>query len=279
MADLCARQCGAAELAFIARRLRLHAVAAARGKGEGYIGQALQSAELFAVLYFHEMHWSPTALDDESRDRLLLSVGHYALSHYCAMAEHGLLSRAQLETYGADGSPLTLGAEPGDVPGVEFAGGSLGQGLGVAGGLAWGLRHLGNPARVFNYMSDGETQEGSTWEAAMFAGDRNLANLTCVVDVNRTQADGELVLEVEPLAEKFRAFGWWAADVDGNDIDALLDVFAKARNDGGDRPRAVIAHTRLAHGAASLQARRNAHFVRIPADQWTAVQREIEAGL
>ncbi|WP_343598852.1 transketolase [Mycobacterium sp.] len=276
MAELCAGQRSPAELRGVAQRLRLHAVAAVRGKGEGYIGQALQTAELFAVLYFHEMRWSPTAFDDDSRDRMLLSVGHYALSHYCAMAEHGLLSAAQLSTYGVDGSPLTLGAEPGQVPGVEFAGGSLGQGLGVAGGLAWGLRHRGSPARVFTYMSDGETQEGATWEAAMFAGDRGLANLTCVVDVNRTQADGELVVEVEPLAEKFRAFGWWAADVDGNDIDALLGVFADARNDGGARPRAVIAHTRLANRAASLQARRNAHFVRITEEQWLQVQREIE---
>jgi transketolase len=279
MVDLCAQQRSPAELCTAAKRLRLHAVTAARGKGEGYIGQALQSAELFAVLYFHELRWSPTALDDETRDRLLLSVGHYALSHYCAMAEHGLLSQAQLRTYGADGSPLTLGAEPGDVPGVEFAGGSLGQGLGVAGGLAWGLRHRGHPARVFNYMSDGETQEGATWEAAMFAGDRGLANLTCVVDVNRTQSDGDLVLEVEPLADKFRAFGWWAADVDGNDIEALLEVFADGRKEGGARPRAVIAHTRLAHRAPSLQARRNAHFVRIAEEQWSQVQREIEEGL
>ena len=110
----------------------------------------------------------------------------------------------------------------------------------------------------------------------MFAGDRDLANMTCIVDVNRTQADGDLVLEVEPLADKFRAFGWWATDVDGNDVDALVGVFAKARSDGADRPKAVIAHTRLAHGAASLQARSNAHFVRITEDQWLQVQRDIE---
>lgn len=268
----------AADLRAVARRLRLHALCAARGKGEAYIGQALQSAELFAVLYFRELNWSPRTLNDEARDRLLLSVGHYGLAHYAAMAEHGLLTEDELRTYGADGSALTLGAEPGDVPGMEFAGGSLGQGLGVAGGLAWGLRYRGNSARVFDYMSDGETQEGSTWEAAMFAGARGLSNLTAIVDVNRTQADGDLVLEVEPLADKFRAFGWWARDVDGNDVDALLDAFAAADRDAGARPRALIAHTRLAQGAPSLQNRPHAHFVRMSADEWVTAQREIEEG-
>ncbi|CAJ1493095.1 transketolase [[Mycobacterium] kokjensenii] len=268
----------AAELREIARRLRLHAMSAARGKGEAYIGQALQSAELFAVLYFRELNWSPDALDDDARDRCLLSVGHYGLSHYAAMAEHGLLSPEQLQTYGADGSALTLGAEPGEVPGVEFAGGSLGQGLGVAGGMAWGLRYRGNPARVFNYMSDGEIQEGATWEAAMFAGARGLSNLTTVVDVNRTQADGDLVLEIEPLTDKFRAFGWWATDVDGNDVDALIDAFTAADGEAGPRPRAIIAHTRLAQGAPSIQNRRNAHFVRMSPDEWETAQREIEEG-
>ena len=146
-----------------AASLRRHVIRQAAGKGEGYVGQGMQSADIFAALFFNEMNWSGQRLDDPERDRFLLSVGHYAIALYAVLAEAGALSQEQLSTYGADGSHLTLGAEPGDVPGVEFAGGSLGQGLGVAAGLAWGLRSTGSRSRVFNYMSDGELQEGAVW--------------------------------------------------------------------------------------------------------------------
>ena len=111
-------------------------------------------------------------------------------------------------------------------PLIELTGGSLAHGLGVAAGLALGYRIKGYPARIFCFMTDGEAQEGVTWEAAMFAGHERLGNLVNVIDVNRTQADGDLILEVEPLVDKWRSFGWWAADVDGNDVEELLDVFA-----------------------------------------------------
>jgi len=260
----------------IAREIRVKSVLAARGKGQAYIGQALQSAELLSCLFFDELRWGPDLVDDDSRDRFLLSVGHYALAFYGMLAARGMLTDEQLGGYGQDGNMLTLGAEPGLVPGVEFAGGSLGQGLGVASGLAWGLSYRKNTARVFNYMSDGEIQEGSTWEAAMFAGDRGLSNLTTIVDVNRTQADGKLVLEIEPLAKKFESFGWWTTEVDGNDIREVLGAFAEARRVDDDRPRAVIAHTRLGHGSPTIQGRPNAHFVRVGADEWDAVANEVE---
>src|SRR5215213_1983598 len=118
-----------------AASLRRHVIRQAAGKGEGYVGQGMQSADIFAALFFNEMNWSGQRLDDPERDRFLLSVGHYAIALYAVLAEAGALSEEQLSTYGADGSHLTLGAEPGDVPGVEFAGGSLGQGLGVGAGL------------------------------------------------------------------------------------------------------------------------------------------------
>jgi transketolase len=109
----------------------------------------------------------------------------------------------------------------------------------------------------------------------MFAGARRLSNLVNIVDVNRTQADGELVLEIEPLTEKYRAFGWSACDVDGNDVDALLGAFAAARQEP-DRPQAIVAHTRLAQGSPTVQRRGNAHFVRIKPNEWDAIAREIE---
>ncbi|MGE0383228.1 MAG: transketolase [Gammaproteobacteria bacterium] len=261
-------------LAAHARRIRVNVIRQAMGKGEGYVGQGLQCADVFAALFFHEMRLAPDRPDDPDRDRFLLSVGHYAIALYAALAELGLLDADMLRTYGADGSPLTLGAEPGHLPGVEFAGGSLGQGLGVAAGLALGLRMRGSPARVFNYMSDGELQEGSTWEAAMFAADRGLAGLVNVIDVNRTQADGALGLEVEPVARKFESFGWWAQDVDGNDLPALLQALDAARAEAA-RPKALVCHTRLSHGSPTLMARGIAHFVRVGREDWETIMREV----
>src|SRR5215204_576990 len=257
-----------------AASLRRHVIRQAAGKGEGYVGQGMQSADIFAALFFNEMNWSGQHLDDPERDRFLLSVGHYAIALYAVLAEAGALSEEQLSTYGADGSHLTLGAEPGDVPGVEFAGGSLGQGLGVAAGLAWGLRSTGSRSRVFNYMSDGELQEGAVWEAAMFAAHAGLTNLVNIVDVNRTQADGPLVLEVEPVAEKFRAFGWHAHDVDGHDIPAVLSALRAAREQS-EQPSCLVMHTTIGQGSETLRSRPRAHFVRIKPDDWAQVMTEM----
>lgn len=265
-----------AELRRRARNIRRNVVIQAQGKGQAYAGQGLQAADIFATLFFSELNWSADRHDDPKRDRFLLSVGHYAIAHYAVLAEAGLLPADRLAEYGSDGSGLTMGAEPGPVPGVEFAGGSLAQGLGVAAGLAWAHRLRSNPAKVVNYMSDGEVQEGATWEAAMFAGHHRLDRLINIVDVNRTQADGDLALEVEPLAEKFRTFGWWATDVNGNDIEALLDAFTAAR-DITDRPQVLICQTRIGFGSPTIMARPFAHFVRILDDEWEQVMAEVEA--
>lgn len=259
-----------------ARHIRLNVLYQGMSFGQGYVGQGMQTADLMAVLHCHEMNWSPERLDDPARDRFLLSTGHYGISLYATYAAMGMLSREQLESYGQDGSLLTLGAEAGHLPGIEFTGGSLGQGLGVAAGLAWGLKQQGNTARVFNYMSDGETQEGSVWEAAMLAGSRGIANLVNIVDVNRVQADGPLVLEIEPLAEKFRAFGWWVEEVDGNDMDALLEVFEKARS-VTDKPKTLVCHTQIGAGSPTLESYPKAHFVRVEPDQWQSIYDEFEA--
>ncbi len=158
---------------------------------------------------------------------------------------------------------------------IELTGGSLAHGLGVAAGLAIGYRLRGYPARIFNFMTDGEVQEGSTWESAMFAGDQALGNLVNLIDVNRTQADGELVLEVEPLAEKWRSFGWWADDVDGNDVGALLGAFDRARV-VSDRPKAIVCQTTLGRGVPLIMERERNHFVRVDDDEWDAVARQLE---
>jgi len=247
----------------------------AAGKGEGYVGQGLDAADILAVLFASEMRYHP--LDrSPTTDRLIFSAGHYSIGLWAALAETGHLEGYDLGSYGADGATLIMSTHEGHPPPIELTGGSLAHGLGVAAGLALGYRMKGHEARIFAFTTDGEVQEGSTWEAAMFAGSQRLGNLVNVVDVNRVQADGDLVLEIEPHADKWRAFGWWAQDVDGNDVGALLEAFARAR-EVTDRPKAVIARTTLGFGVPMIMERERNHFVRVGDDEWDEVARQLEA--
>lgn len=262
------------ELAQRAKNIRRKVLAMASGRGQGYVGQGLGIADVFAALYFHELRYDPDEPAREDRDRFVLSTGHYSIALFAALAEAGTLAEDELRTYGADGSRLEMSSMD-TTPGVEVTGGSLGHGLGVASGMALGARMAGKRYRVFNLLSDGELQEGSTWEAAMFAGDRRLSNLTALVDVNRTQADGDLVLEVEPVTDKFESFGWWAADVDGNDIAALVKVLAEARQIDS-RPKVVVARTVLGYGVPLIMQRERAHFVRVGDEEWSLAEAQLE---
>jgi len=201
---------------------------------------------------------------------------HGASGLWAALAEAGHLEGYDLTSYGGDGATLIMSTHEGHPPLIELTGGSLGHGLGVAAGLAVGYRINGWPSRIFNFMTDGEIQEGSTWESAMFAGHERLGNLVNVIDVNRTQADGALVLEIEPLVDKWRAFGWWAEEVDGHDIERLLDVFEAARG-VRDVPKAIVCRTTLGQGVPLIMERERNHFVRVGDDEWDAVARQLEA--
>lgn len=261
-----------------AQAIRRNVLRQAAGVGQGYVGQGLGVADILAALYFGELRYDPTDPEWVERDRFLLSVGHYSIALFAALVEAGTLPEAELETYGADGSRFEMSTLE-STTGVEMTGGSLAHGLGVASGLALGLRIARSQSRVFVLLSDGELQEGATWEAAMFAPYHSLGNLTLLIDVNRTQADGDLgaVLEVEPVAEKLRAFGWWAVDVDGNDVTAVQEALTLA-NKQGDTPRALVCHTRLGFGVPFIMNRERAHFVRVGDDEWERALTELEAG-
>jgi len=263
------------ELQDRAKQIRRSVVRMASGKGEGYVGQGLDVADILAVLFLSEMRYDPTDRGPET-DRLIFSAGHYSIGLWAALAEAGHLAGFDLDAYGSDGATLIMSTHEGHPDQIELTGGSLAHGLGVAAGLAVGYRLKGWPARIFCFSTDGEAQEGSTWEAAMFAGHERLGNLINVVDVNRTQADGDLVIEVEPLAEKYRAFGWWAVDVDGNDVPALLDVFGQARA-VTDVPKAIVCRTTLGRGVPMIVNRERNHFVRVGEDEWDEVARQLEA--
>jgi transketolase len=263
-------------LSELAWSIRRRVVSMAAGKGEGYVGQGLEAAELWAVLLGSELSYRHPPLPES--DRLILSTGHYSIGLWAALDATGHLDGYDLSSYAVDGSPLIPSTLEGDPPMVELTGGSLGHGLGVAAGLALGRRWRGESGRVVNVMSDGELQEGSTWEAAMFAGSQRLDNLFCVVDINRTQADGPLVLDIDPVAAKWAAFGWEVADCDGNDVGDLTTALARLRSPRRGRPRVLLAHTQLGHGVPLIAERERRHFVRVDDDEWDRVRQQVEAG-
>jgi transketolase len=164
-------------------------------------------------------------------------------------------------------------------PGMEISGGSLGHGLTVAVGMALGLRHRGNDARIYNLLSDGELDEGSTWEAALAAAHHRLDNLTAIVDVNALQADGPTadVLRTEPVADKWTAFGWRAWRVDGNDVTALVEAFDELREHRGS-PSVLVCDTRVGKGVPLLENREKAHFMRVDAHEWQVARDQLEEG-
>jgi transketolase len=257
-------------LAQCAHRIRRFALRMGEVQGQGYIGQALGWADVLAVAYGHALNFKPEDPEWEGRDRFLLSHGHYAIAHYAALIEAKIVPEEELETYGSDDSRLPMSGMATYTPGMEMSGGSLGQGLPIAVGLALGLRHQQNPAFVYNSMSDGELDEGSTWEAAMSAAHHGLSNLICLVDINNQQADGpsSKVLGFEPLADKWVAFGWHVQRVDGNDMAAVLAAFDTARTLTDARPRVILFNTLMGKGVPFLETREKNHFIRVDPPEW-----------
>jgi len=239
-------------------------------QGQGYIGQALGWADVLAVAYRHALSLRPDDPQWEGRDRFLLSHGHYAIAHYAALIEAGIIAESELETYGSDDSRLPMSGMATYTPGAEISGGSLGQGLAIGVGIALALKQKKNPAFVYNSMSDGELDEGSTWEAAMGAAHHRLDNLICLVDINNQQADGPSgkVLGFEPLADKWAAFGWHVQRVKGNDLAAVLSAFDQARALADAKPRVILFDTLMGKGVPFLEQREKNHFIRVDPPEW-----------
>ena len=253
-----------------AYNIRRYALRMGEVQGQGYVGQALGLADMLAVAYTHALNYKPEDPEWEGRDRFLLSHGHFAIAHYAALIEAGIIPEDELETYGSDDSRLPMSGMASYTPGMEMSGGSLGQGLAIAVGMALGLRQKKNPAFVYNSMSDGELDEGSTWEAAMSAAHHGLANLICLVDINNQQADGNSnnILGFEPIADKWQAFGWHVQRVKGNDVEAVLNAFDTARNLPDAKPRVIILDTLMGTGVPFLEQRDKNHFIRVDAAEW-----------
>ena len=257
-----------------AHELRRMMMTMTRGKGEGYIAQGLGIADALAALYFYELRHDPTDPNWVHRDRFLLSTGHYSIAMYAVLAAAGYLDEEELPTYGLNGSRLPMSTFDSTV-GVEIVGGSLGHGLGQAVGMSLGLRLDESSARVYVELSDGELDEGSTWEAAMAAATFDCDSIVALIDCNGIQADGPITVAIEPVTDKFSAFGWSAVEVDGNDMAAIVDALAQSRTPDG-RPKAIVLRTTPGFGVPSLVRRPRAHFVRVTDEEWADLVAELE---
>ena len=251
-----------AGLAPVALAVRQHILAISAGPLGAHLGGSLSAADILVALYFRVLRVRPEDPRWAGRDHLVLSKGHASAALYATLAERGFLGRDELATFGHSGGRLMAHPTPA-VPGVEFATGSLGHGLSLAAGVALAARRGRRPNRVFALLGDGELQEGSVWEAAMSAAHLGLDNLTAVVDRNRLQINGptEDRMGLEPLGDKWRAFGWHVATVDGHDFGQLVPAL-RARPEPG-RPAVVIADTVKGRGIAHLEHRKQGHFARL----------------
>jgi transketolase len=238
--------------------------------GVGHIGSALSVVELL-VAVFGVLRGVP---EDPDRDRFVLSKGHAALALYAALHAAGRLSREQLEGYCGDATLLGTHPEH-ELDGVDFSTGSLGHGLSIGTGAALAARMQGSERRVFVLVSDAELNEGSLWEAVMFAAHHRLARLVAVVDANGQQALGHTkdVLDLEPIADRFAAFGWEAHEVDGHDVGALEATLVAA----GERPRAVIARTTFGKGVSYMEGLVKWHYWPMSDDDYAAALAEVSA--
>jgi len=236
----------------IADNIRRKIIQMTNLSGASHVGSGLSIADILAVLYRDILNISPDMIENGSRDRFILSKGHAAAALYAALSEVGLLSENEVLTHCANGSRL-MGHASHHLPGVEFSTGSLGHGLPVGGGMALADQLDGKSRRVIVLLSDGECDEGSNWEAIMFAGFKKLRNLMAVVDYNKIQSlrSTAETLDLEPFADKWQAFGWAVEEVDGHNHDDLKVVLGKSDPKG--RPTVVICHTTKGKGVSFME--------------------------
>jgi transketolase len=226
-----------------------------------HLASALSCCDILAAAYWHAARVDPANPKDPLRDRFILSKGHAASALYASLAFKGYFPEEELETFCVDGSRLAEHPPANLLPGVEAATGSLGHGLPIGLGMALAARIEGLDYRVFVLMSDGENNEGSTWEAAMFAGGQRLEKVCAIIDYNKWQATARSneTLMLSPLREKWEAFGWDAHEVDGHDVVALARLMNATPN-GSGKPVALIAHTVKGKGVSFMEDDNNWHY-------------------
>lgn len=260
----------------LALRIRGHVLRMTHQAGASHVGSCLSIAEILAVLYGGILRLVPEAPLHPDRDRFVLSKGHAAAAAYAVLAERGFLPRERLDDFCRDGSLLAGHVTHRGLPGVEVSTGSLGHGLAIAAGMALGGRRRGSGNRVFCLLSDGECDEGSTWEAVLFAAHHGLDDLVAIVDYNKIQSLGRVdeVLSLEPLDGKWRSFGWAVRSLDGHDVAALDGALSLVPFEPG-RPSCVIAHTVKGKGVSFMEDRLLWHYRAPSADDLRRAYEEL----
>lgn len=268
------REGGTVELA---RRIRLDVLGMTSRGGSAHVGSVFSCVDILAVLYGGVMRYDAADPKWPGRDRFLLSKGHAGAGVYATLAECGFMPMETLLTHFKDGSRLSGHVSHKGIPGVEISTGSLGHGLSIGAGMAYAAKQDGARHRVFVVLSDGECDEGSTWEAAMFAPHHKLDNLVAVVDYNKIQSLDFVkdAVELEPFADKWRSFGWHAIECGGHDHTALEAVLSKAPHQPG-RPTCVIAHTVKGKGVSFMENTILWHYRTARGDEYDAARAELE---
>jgi transketolase len=239
----------------------------------GHIGSSLSIADIVAALYGEALRIPAT--DDPDRDRFVLSKGHAALAVYAALAASGRISEQELETYCTDGTMLAAHPEP-SLQGIDFATGSLGHGLSLGAGAALAARMQGSERRAFVLISDAECNEGSLWEAVMFAAHHRLGNLVAILDLNGQQALGytDQVMDLHDMPGRWRAFGWDVHEVDGHDPEAIAAEIAGLDD---DRPHLLIADTTFGKGVSYMESKIEWHYLPMSDEQYEQALSELDA--
>ena len=242
------------EIAERSKDMRKHIVTMINAAGSGHPGGSLSAVELIATLYFYKMRHDPKDPAWEDRDRFILSKGHAAPALYVALAESGYFPTGLLNTLRKLNSRLQGHPDKSRLPGIETSSGSLGQGLSFANGVALAGKMDGKGYRVYVLLGDGECDEGQVWEAAMAAAHYKLDNLTAILDRNGLQIDGptEKVMSIEPIADKWRAFGWNVFEIDGYDVKEIIEVLNEA-SQARHKPSIIIAHTTKGKGVSFME--------------------------
>lgn len=262
-----------AELSKVANRLRFEVTQMIARAHSCHVASCLSVMDILVALYGGVMKRGAAA---EDRDRMILSKGHAAAALYAVLADYGYFPAAELEEYLKDGSPFIAHTNTFGISGVEFSTGSLGHGLSVANGMALAAKTRGHSHRVFTILSEGDCQEGSTWEAAMFAAHHRLSSMVAIVDHNKIQNFGRVdeVFGLAPLDAKWQAAGWATRNVDGHDMSALLRLLAEAPFEPG-RPSALIAHTVKGKGVSFMEDQLKWHYQTPSADEVAAARLEL----
>ena len=267
------------QLEEIACKVRIGIIEGVHAAKAGHPGGSLSIAEILTYLYFKEMKVDPQNPKDPKRDRFVLSKGHAAPALYATLALRGFFPVDELITLRQIGSRLQGHPDMKNIPGVDMSTGSLGQGISTAVGMALSSKHFGDNYNVYTVLGDGEIEEGQVWEAAMFASNKGLSNLTAFIDLNNLQIDGTIdeVNSAKPVDKKFEAFGWHTITIDGHDYDAIEAALQEAKTI--DKPVAIIANTIKGKGVSYMENAVNWHGAAPNDELFEVAMQELTAAL